>query len=514
MAESTKKDLIVRSKRPNSAGHLCCVDDCNSRAGVDRSLGVQRSYFRLPADPLLRTKWLKAIPRRRSNHDRVASAWDRVCSDHFPDGKRTYTPGTSGYIPSLFPSKPSPNARTTKSSAKAGSIPPLDFHSTPRKRLNTSTCSMPKVKSDEEDNSKSVWNTTDHDYIHTRVDETVYPLDYIELQQNIIRLEEENAILKRRVLSLDNIRDKDEDFRFWTNMPNYAVFISLSDYLEKRSSGQLKYWNGSRTEQYKHFSETKSSKPGKERKLSFKEEFFLVLVKLKTGKLNKDMALTFGVSESYISKSMSTWVNFLAQELKTLFEMKSDADVENMPECFRNISSLRIVLDCTELILERSSTLQARKETYSNYKARDTVKFLVGLSPNLTINYVSEAHGGRATDNHITMSSQELLDGLQPGSKVMADRGFTLNKELNDLGVELIIPNFKGRSRSQMSQAECIGSAKIAEVRIHVERIIQRIRTYHIWDSTVKLSMKDVINQYFIVCAYLSNFQLPIIHKL
>ena len=228
--------------------------------------------------------------------------------------------------------------------------------------------------------------------------------------------------------------------------------------------------------------------------------------------MKEDMAFTFGVSEPYISRIMSTWVNFLAHELTILFEMKSDDEnPELIPGCFRNIPSLKVTLDCTELIMERSSNLQARKETYSHYKSRDTVKFLVGLSPNLTVNFVSRAHGGRASDNHITLSSAELLEGLPKGSSAMADRGFTLTQELRDLGVELIIPNFKGRHRSQISRDECAGSADVAETRIHVERIIQRIRTYHIWDSTVKLSMKDVINQHFIVCAYLTNFQLPII---
>ncbi len=45
---------------------------------------------------------------------------------------------------------------------------------------------------------------------------------------------------------------------------------------------------------------------------------------------------------------------------------------------------------------------------------------------------------------------QALRDN--PGDKSMTDRVFTETKELKDLGVELIIPNFKGHDRSHMTK--------------------------------------------------------------
>ena len=86
--------------------------------------------------------------------------------------------------------------------------------------------------------------------------------------------------------------------------------------------------------------------------------------------------------------------------------MKDDDD--NVAECYKGYRGLKVVLDCTEQQCERSSDLQARKETFSNYKQRDTVKWLIGLSKNLTVNYVSQAYGGRASDKHITLDSSTL----------------------------------------------------------------------------------------------------------
>ena len=74
----------------------------------------------------------------------------------------------------------------------------------------------------------------------------------------------------------------------------------------------------------------------------------------------------------------STWVNFLAVELRLLFEKKVNLDDPDMiAPCYQMYNSLKVVIDCTELISERESNLQARKETYSKYKSRDTIKFMV-----------------------------------------------------------------------------------------------------------------------------------------
>jgi hypothetical protein len=43
-----------------------------------------------------------------------------------------------------------------------------------------------------------------------------------------------------------------------------------------------------------------------------------------------------------------------------------------------------------------------------------------------------------------------------------------------------MMPSFKGTERTQMTSSESIRSENIYKVRIHVERAIQRIKTFHI----------------------------------
>jgi hypothetical protein len=155
---------------------------------------------------------------------------------------------------------------------------------------------------------------------------------------------------------------------------------------------------------------------------------------------------------------------------------------------------------------------QERKPSRITIKHRDTVKFLVGLSPNLTVNFVLHAFGGRALDQHITLSSQEFMGKLQPGSQIMADKGFNIGTDVQKLGVQLIIPDFKQRGRSQMTPEEVVRSEAISSARIHIERIIQRIRTFHVLKHIVKIAQQDIVDQMFTTCTYLTNFQMPIIN--
>ncbi|XP_035670018.1 uncharacterized protein LOC118411646 [Branchiostoma floridae] len=512
--------FVIRKQKAMYQGSRCCVPKCSNRQGTDKLQGVRRSYYRFPqgeANRDLRRLWETSV--RRDNW--TASKHDRVCSDHFAGGIRTHIKGSPGYIPSIFAWTKASKSRPSRTSEQAGTVTPVSWckdswspaPETPggltERKIALAKQREEKQAAQAKENTTRVWKEHGHDYPETcRAKPSVYDEELAALHETVQRLEEENSQLKNKVFSLDTIKDSDKDFQVRTNLPNFDVFSSICEYLKTVSNGRLKYWRGQETD-----IDSERSRTGRERTLTFEEEFFLVLVKLKSGDFNQEIASKFGISESQVSKIFTTWINFLHRELRYLFEMKTSwENEETIPECYRRYPHLISVIDCTELQIEMATTLQARKETYSNYKNRDTVKFMVGLSPNLTVNYVSKGHGGRASDKHITLTSEEFINQLPPNSVIMADKGFNISKELSDKGVRLVIPDFKGRNRSQMSAQEAANSESISSARIHIERIIQRIRTFHILGSTLKISQQDITEQIFSVCAYMTNFQMPIIN--
>ena len=183
-----------------------------------------------------------------------------------------------------------------------------------------------------------------------------------------------------------------------------------------------------------------------------------------------------------------------------------------MPDSMKNkFPNVKIIIDCVEFHVESASSLFMHKLFYSDYKSHTTVKCLVGICPGGGFTFISPVFPGSISDKEITVRSGILNPALwNPGEGIMADRGFTVHDYTDNLNIKLLIPPFL-KGRDQLSEKEVILTQQIASERIHVERMIQRLKSYHIFDRVILLSMMGSLNQIISVCALLSNFQDPII---
>ena len=102
-----------------------------------------------------------------------------------------------------------------------------------------------------------------------------------------------------------------------------------------------------------------------------------------------------------------------------------------------------------------------------------------------------------------------VLDLLDAGDNVMVDRGFDISNIVPD-GVTVNMPPFLA-GRDQMTAAETEETMTIASVRIHVERAIGRMKTYHILDGTLPNTLSPYATQIVTVCGLLTNFLPPLL---
>ena len=149
---------------------------------------------------------------------------------------------------------------------------------------------------------------------------------------------------------------------------------------------------------------------------------------------------------------------------------------KTVPQCFHSSfgDKVAVILDCFEVSIDRPSSLLPRASTWSNYKQHNTVKVLLGITPQGTISFVSEAWGGRVSDKCLTESCG-ILQNLLPGDLVLADRGFNIAESVGIMQARLHIPAFTW-GKNQLTALEIEDTRTIANVQIHVECVIGLVR--------------------------------------
>ena len=145
----------------------------------------------------------------------------------------------------------------------------------------------------------------------------------------------------------------------------------------------------------------------------------------------------------------------------------------NLPSSFKKFKNCVCIIDCTEVFIERPLNLNATAKTFSNYKSRNTIKYLVGITPSGAVSFLSAGWSGRASDN------SGFLDKATVGDCVLVDRGFLTEEELATQVAVFRIPAFI-RGKAQMSAKDVDMSRQIAHVQIHVERGIGQLKKFRI----------------------------------
>ena len=102
-------------------------------------------------------------------------------------------------------------------------------------------------------------------------------------------------------------------------------------------------------------------------------------------------------------------------------------------------------------------------------RAHNTAKGLIGIAPNGFVSFISNLYGGHISDKKVTELCG-IINLLEPGDMVMADRGFDIQDILAAKKIKLNIPPFM-RGKKQLSLEEEFETRSIASVRIH-----QRVR--------------------------------------
>lgn len=205
----------------------------------------------------------------------------------------------------------------------------------------------------------------------------------------------------------------------------------------------MKNWDKNNRQKSYYQNGPEKEKPWEKCNVGLKEEFILVLLQLKLGLMERDLANVFTGSVITVSPIYMTWVRFLALTFNgSLFRWPSKQEIKtHMPNSFSKYPGTRIIIDCAEFFIEEPSSPSAQTATWSHYKHHNTFKLLVGITPSGAFSFISKLWSGSTSHRQVTQESG-LIDLLEEGDQVMVDRGFTIRDLLTKKGVKLNMPPF------------------------------------------------------------------------
>lgn len=246
--------------------------------------------------------------------------------------------------------------------------------------------------------------------------------------------------------------------------------------------------------------------------ISKENRLLIFLIKIKLGITYSAISVLFNVNRTTVTRIFYNTLNSLAIKTKEfIFWPNKKTILETLPKSFKaNYPNCRCIIDCTEIKTEQPNTVEQRVNMYSRYKSAYTVKVLVAITPNGLICFVSKCYGGRASDTYITNDSG-LLSKLEPGDEVLADKGFPgIKVSCDEKKSILVMPPILHNGR--FTEEEVIETYNVASVRIHIERVFARLKTYGILNK-ITVDLLPSINEIIHICCVLTNLQSPIIKE-
>ncbi|GFS34053.1 THAP-type domain-containing protein [Nephila pilipes] len=225
----------------------------------------------------------------------------------------------------------------------------------------------------------------------------------------------------------------------------------------------------------------------------------------------KDDTKMKALTDSTVSRDFNyvTAIMYAKLKLLDIFPSKSMV-IEYMPLPFRfGNKDVRIIVDCTEFPIQKPSSPMEQQLTFSRYKNTNTLKGMIGITPNGAISFISPLYCGSISDKQLFLKSK-LMDRLEPNDVVMADKGFLISEELESIGCKLQCPIFL-KDKIQFELAEMVSNSQLSNMRVTVERAISRVKQYKYFEGALPYRCLPHVHMVFFIACMLCNFHAPLI---
>ncbi|KAK0166587.1 hypothetical protein PV327_004080 [Microctonus hyperodae] len=527
----------------------CCVVNCKNTRKNSSYV-----FFKFPCGPSKirqREKWILAVKRKNKDGTTwLPKAWDCICSEHFVGKKKSPDPLSPSYAPTIFPT----TYKRKSFDAKAA----LERHErfvARQQNVNYVQASVANNCNDFNHQTKEILKfesesqviehqvthkdqgcqvfifTENSDYKMNKSYESftcnLFKNNDAAVQTDIYNSEidlvkykkEKQSLLKNKKVGTDKVF---VDAKIGPNIN----FENSSEYLLNKKQSRKFEGYSSIKESQQLFSLTSVSmeifdyllkriNDSPKQNVSKEDKLFICLMILKTGISFSGISVLFDLHRTTISKIFhSTLQKLVCATKNDIVWPTKDVVKGTMPKCFKlYFPDTRVIIDCIEFRTEIPKSISNKAFFYSHHKKGFTIKLLVGITPSGYICFISKAAGGQKSDAEITTESG-LLDLLEDGDVVLVDKGFSEIKTSiteKEKKITVIMPPFS-TSESEFSNEKTEQTHNVASVRIHIQKIMQRLRIFKILDK-IPVSLFTCVDDILHLCCILVNLQLPITNE-
>ena len=355
---------------------ICAIIGCGNRSKRDKN----KSFFRLPSvltnqgsetESLSKKRqdaWLARIKREDISPEQYYNV--RVCSDHFISGvpAKLYNADSPDWTPSLNLGYKEIDKRSLEKTTERYE------RAAKRRRLRMDAMIVESfdLGCNEQIDELYPEETDESVVTHSSV-QTEISFDLVEehfdsikkLKSENEQLKKENEAMKQTISKLhwkeESFKDNDKKVVFYTGLCTWGLLMTLFTYIKPHL-----HVGGNGT-------------------LTPFQRLLITLIRLRLNLQIQDLGYRFNVHNSTISRVFLRLIDVLHTKLKPLPDRNSLK--KTMPISFRkHFPSCVVIIDCFEIFLDRPTSLLARAQTYSSYKHHNTVKYLIGITPQGTVN--------------------------------------------------------------------------------------------------------------------------------
>lgn len=314
------------------------------------------------------------------------------------------------------------------------------------------------------------------------------------IKLEIEALRAENQLMRgsfsRTTLNQSALRNSDAHVLTLTGLPTFSILMALFNVISP------------------HLRLTSS--------LTSFQHFLLTLMKLRLDLSFDFLAFHFEVDAHTVSRLFKHCISVMFSRLVPTLIVWPERRIlrKTLPNafCSKELQNTVCIMDCFEISVEKPCVLLSEEHDYSMVKSYHSFKYLVAMSPQGSVNFISKGWGGHTVDKLITKDSH-FLSHLNPGDLVLAGRDFSVTQPDEPSHSNVTIKAFT-RGRTRLVPVKLKSSQSLASLRTHVETVAGAVRQkFTLLRSTAPVSFTDTgkennvmyLDQIVKVCCALTN---------